>query len=267
MLGLSALGVLGAFEAGWMIGSRPPPIPVAPRGWGHTRPGPRPYPASFALPPHFLAPSIQRLPAPHGIITDIAGSGAAVALTIDDGNDSAVVAEYVKFCQDTGMRLTFFVTGSRQSWTDNAPAIQALLATGQVQLGNHSWSHPDFTLLGDSQIQAELQQNHDFMVATYGVDARPYFRPPYGRHNDRVDAAAAAIGYTVPVLWYGSLSDSTEISDGDLMSSATSWLLPEHIVIGHANYATVTRHFGEIADLIRGRGLVPVTLDDVFLRA
>lgn len=214
-----------------------------------------------------MPPTFARLPAPYGTITDIAGTGNAMALTIDDGNDGDVVAAYAKLCHDSGMRLTFFITGTRPSWTAHADAIRPLVASGQVQLANHTWTHPDLTTISDSEIQADLQANHDFIMATFRIDSRPYFRPPYGRHNRRVDAAAAAIGYTVPVLWYGSLSDSTDITDADLMASATSWLLPEHIVIGHANVPTVTRHFGEIVDLIRGRGLVPVTLDDVFLRA
>ncbi len=199
-------------------------------------------------------------------MTGLPGDGAAIALTIDDGNSTDVLAAYARLSLETGMRLTFFLNGSRPSWTDNAAALRPLVESGQVQLANHTWSHPDLRNLSRGQIADELMANHAFIETTYGVDARPYFRPPYGFHNGRVDDAAASVGYTVPVMWYGSLSDATEISDADLMASAQSWLLPQHIVIGHANYPTVTRHFEEIVAIIRGRGLVPVTLDDVFTR-
>jgi peptidoglycan/xylan/chitin deacetylase (PgdA/CDA1 family) len=265
-LTLLGLGGLAALGAGFAVGSQPGPVPIAPRGVGHPRPAPRPYPAAFPLPPHFVDPKLPRSPAPYGTITALPGDAPTVAITIDDGNSTEVVAAYTKLSFDSGLRLTFFLNGSRPSWTDNAPALRELIAAGQVQLGNHTWSHPDLRKLSRGQVVDELQRNHDFIGSTYGVDARPYFRPPYGNHNDFVDDAAASIGYTVPVLWYGSFSDSTEITDGDLMASAQAWLLPQHIVIGHANYPTVTRHFDEIIGIIRSRGLVPVTLDDVFSR-
>ena len=263
-LGLAAFAALGA---GYASGSDlfDPPATAA-RGVGNPRSAPRPYPTPFPLPPHFLTPHLARQPTPHGIVTSLPGDDAAIALTVDDGNSSKVVAAYAKFSRDTGMRLTFFLNGSRPSWTDNAAVLRPLVESGQVQLANHTWSHPDLRTLSESKIAHELMTNHDFITATYGVDARPYFRPPYGYHNERVNAAAAAVGYTVPVLWYGSLSDSTDITDAQLLESANSWLLPRHIVIGHANYATVTRHFDEIVAIIRARGLVPVTLDDVFAR-
>lgn len=264
VLGLAALSALGS---GVVAGSGLfAPSPVAPRGQGRPRPAPHPFPEPFALPPHFLDPKLPRAAAPDGVITGLPGDAPTVALTIDDGADSEVVAAYARLSLDTGLRLTFFLNGLRPAWTDNAAALRPLVSSGQVQLANHTWSHPDLRKLSRHQIADELMTNHDFIQTTYGVDARPYFRPPYGFHDHRVDDAAASVGYTVPVLWYGSLSDATAISDADLIASAQAWLLPQHIVIGHANYPTVTRHFDEIVAIIRARGLVPVTLDDVFGR-
>jgi len=223
-------------------------------------------PAPFALPKHFLEPNFTRASAPSGVLTSLPGNNTAVALTIDDGNSSAVVEAYTKLALATGLRLTFFLNGSKPSWTDHAPALRKLVDNGQVQMANHTWSHPDLTKLSSKEIADELMTNHDFIKKTYGVDARPYFRPPYGFHDDRVDSVAASVGYTVPVLWYGSLSDATLITDAELLQSANQWLLERHIVIGHANHPTVTRHFDEIIAIIANRGLVPVTLDDIFAR-
>ena len=175
-----------------------------------------------------------------------------------------MVRLYTEFAARTGMRLTFFLNGMRSSWTDNASALRPLVESGQVQLGNHTWSHPDLTKLSAAGVVAELQRNEDFIRSMYGVSAKPYFRPPFGFHNRAVDRAAASIGYTVPVLWYGTLSDSGLITTDQLKSFATQWLLPQHIVIGHANYMPVTECFDFIADLIRSRHLQPVTLNDYF---
>lgn len=266
-VGLFGLAGLGALGAGFVVGSHPATAhPPLIRALGAPHSAPRPFPKPFALPQHFTAPTLARAATPGGAIFGLPASLSLIALTVDDGNSTDVVAAYVKFLRDTGMRLTFFLNGRRPSWTDNASALRPLVESGQVQLGNHTWSHPDLRTLSTGKIVDQLMTNHDFITKTYGVDSRPYFRPPYGYRDDRVDAAAASVGYTVPVMWYGSLSDSTLISDADLMDSATRWMLPHYIVIGHANYPTVTRHFTDIVKIVHDRGLTPVTLDDVFLR-
>jgi len=164
------------------------------------------------------------------------------------------------------MRLTFFINGSRSSWTDNAKALRPLVDNGQVQIGNHTWSHPDLRKLSTAEVRAELLRNHDFIQSVYGVDARPYCLPPFGFHSPRVDRVAADLGYVTPVLWYGSLSDSGLLTPQQLRGFADQWILPQHIVIGHANCLPVTECFDYLANLIRSRELQPVTLSDYFAR-
>ena len=217
-------------------------------------------------PPSFRAPVLERRWSPGGVVSGLPGDGNLVALTVDDGGSSEVIAAYARWCAETGMRVTFFLNGSLPGWTEHAGLLAPLIANGQVQMANHTWTHSDLLTLDDAAIQQDLLINDDFIRNTYGVEARPYFRPPFGKHDARVDAAAAAIGYTVPVLWYGSFADSGEIPAEVLLQYANEWLLPQHIVIGHANHSPVTTVFPQIAQIIAERGLQPVTLDDVWYR-
>ena len=212
----------------------------------------------------FGAPSIVRVPVPSGTITALRGAKNLMALTVDDGNSSVVVKEYVAFAERTGMRLTFFVTGNRPSWTEHAAAMAPMIESGQIQLGNHTWSHPSLPTLSDKAVVDELTRNDSFIWNTFGVRGGPYYRPPYGNHDARVDALAASIGYTTPVLWFGTLSDSGEITRDQLIQFADKWILPERIVIGHANFPAVTKCFEHITWLIQSRAIVPVTLNDVY---
>jgi peptidoglycan/xylan/chitin deacetylase (PgdA/CDA1 family) len=211
-------------------------------------------------------PRLARVALPAGVITKLPGWHPLLAWTVDDGIDADVVGKYIEFAAATGTRLTFFINGAYPGWTKHAALLRPLVASGQVQLGNHTWDHPNLTKLSDSRVVAELQRNHDFISSTYGVDARPYFRPPYGFRNARVDRLAASIGYTSPVLWYGSLSDSARITPEQVVAFATQWFLPGHIVIGHANFPSVTTVFSQLSAIIHDRGLQTVTLDDMFIR-
>lgn len=267
-LGALAASAVMALTGGALMGDGfyTPPV-IEPKSEGRPRFRPRPDPHASPVPKRFGAPHLTRVPLPGGgSLYGLPGDGNLLSLTVDDGNDSEVVALYAKFAADSGMRLTFFLNGIRPSWTDNAALLRPLVDSGQVQLGNHTWSHPSLTSLSDTDIVSQLTKNDNFIKTTYGVEAKPYYRPPFGYHNDHTDAVAAGIGYTQPVMWYGSLSDSGAITDQQMTGFVNKWLLPQHIVIGHANFATVTRHYDEIVQVIRDRGLQPITLDDVFLR-
>jgi peptidoglycan/xylan/chitin deacetylase (PgdA/CDA1 family) len=211
-------------------------------------------------------PPVVKVPLPGGAITELPGEGNLLAWTVDDGSSAEVIRLYTEFAARTGARLTFFLNGAYDGWTENADLLRPLVQSGQIQLGNHTFDHVDLTSLSDAGVIEQLQQNHDFILTTYGVDARPYYRPPYGFRDDRTDALAASIGYTCPVLWYGSLSDSGLITEQQVVDFATQWFLPQHIVIGHLNYLPVTNVFPQLETLIAERGLRTVTLDDVFLR-
>ncbi|MEI4270660.1 polysaccharide deacetylase family protein [Klenkia sp. LSe6-5] len=219
-----------------------------------------------SAPPTFPAPDLVKVPIPPGRLTGLPGEGSLLAWTVDDGDDSSVVRAYTEFGRDTGTRLTFFLNGSKPAWTENADLLRPLVADGRIQLGNHTWSHVDLTSLNRTGVQDELQRNHDFVLDTYGVDMRPYYRPPFGYRDAATDAAAAEIGYTCPVLWYGSLSDSGLLTPDQVVGFADEWFLPQHIVIGHLNFTPVTTVFPQLRQIIDARGLTTVTLDDVFLR-
>jgi peptidoglycan/xylan/chitin deacetylase (PgdA/CDA1 family) len=210
------------------------------------------------------APLLAKHPIPGGTITGLPGSGNLMAWTVDDGADSDVVAAYAQFAKDSGTRLTFFLNGMYDSWTKNAPALRPLVDSGQVQLGNHTFDHADLTAQSEAGIVDQLSRNGAFIKKMYGVDAAPFYRPPYGYYDSRVGRVASSIGYTAPVLWYGSLSDSGRITDAQVVSFAQQWFLPQHIVIGHANFPAVTHVYPQLLDILKQRGLRTVKLQDVF---
>lgn len=239
------------------FGKMGPPLPTVPADTNV-------YPT--AVPFLFDAPQITKIPIPFGSISAFRNMPGVFALTVDDGISSEVVRAYTQFAADTGMRLTFFVTAQYSSWSDNIPLLRPLVESGQIQLANHTWSHPSLTKSSDSLIRSELGRTHEFLTANYGIDASPYFRPPFGNHDARVDAVAASQGYTSPVLWYGSLSDAGRISPEQLRGFADKWIGDQRIVIGHANFPAVIECLDYIAQLILERKLQPVTLNDVFAK-
>jgi peptidoglycan/xylan/chitin deacetylase (PgdA/CDA1 family) len=136
--------------------------------------------------------------------------------------------------------------------------------SGQVQIANHTWSHPDLRRLSDARVQEEIERNEEWIQRLFGVTARPWFRPPFGLYSDRVEAIAGELGYTRVLLWNGTLGDSGPISTDDLLQLAERYCRSGAVVLGHANHPTVLPLLDQLRTLLSERQLRPVTLDTMF---
>ena len=213
------------------------------------------------------ATSSNPVPAAHdwtGPQTGLPGEGKYIAWTVDDGADPEVVRAYAEFAHRTGTRLTFFINGQYPSFEQHRELLLPLVKSGQLQIANHTYSHAALTSLTDEQIVHELTRNDEEIMRLFGVSSKPYFRPPYGYYDARVLAAAASCGFTRPVLWYGSLADSSNISSAEVYAYAEKYALAQHILIGHLNYRGVVSELDRIRSLLDQRGLTTVTIRDYY---
>jgi peptidoglycan/xylan/chitin deacetylase (PgdA/CDA1 family) len=223
-----------------------------------------PPPVTPAAPPTPPPPARVTPPVAGTPVFGLPVEGPYLAWTVDDGANSDVIGAYARMARDTGTRLTFFPNGQYQGWAEHAALLRPMVESGQIDIGNHTFSHTALTKLSDQGIIDELSRNDDYLNRLFGVSPKPFYRPPYGFRNQRTDAVAASIGYSIPVMWYGSLADSAPLDEEQLVRNASEWFLPQHIVIGHANYVPVTHVFPQLLDLISQRGLRTVTLRDVY---
>lgn len=196
--------------------------------------------------------------------TGLPGEGKYIAWTVDDGADPEVVRAYAEFSRRTGTRLTFFINGQYPAFRQHRDLLLPLVKSGQLQIANHTYSHAALTSLTDEQIVQELTRNDEEIRRLFGVSSKPYFRPPYGYYDARVLAAAASCGFTRPVLWYGSLADSSNISSAEVYAYAEKYALAQHILIGHLNYRGVVSELDRIRALLDRRGLKTVTIRDYY---
>ena len=196
--------------------------------------------------------------------TGLPGEGKYIAWTVDDGADPEVVRAYAEFSRRTGTRLTFFINGQYPAFRQHRDLLLPLVKSGQLQIANHTYSHAALTSLTDEQIVQELTRNDEEIRRLFGVSSKPYFRPPYGYYDARVLAAAASCGFTRPVLWYGSLADSSNISSAEVYAYAEKYALAQHIVIGHLNYRGVVSELDRIRALLDRRVLKTVTIRDYY---
>ena len=162
---------------------------------------------------------LARVPAPAGVLSRLPGDGNQLALTVDDGASVPVVGAFAQFCADTGTRLTFFVNGANSSWSVNAPALRPMVDSGQVQMANHTWSHPYLNRLNPGAVADQISRNADFLRTTYGVDGTPFFRPPFGVHTQTSTGSPPIWG--TPRSPCGAVTSGTRDPRTKTASSAT----------------------------------------------
>jgi peptidoglycan/xylan/chitin deacetylase (PgdA/CDA1 family) len=187
-----------------------------------------------------------------------------MAWTVDDGCSSESLRSYIELAIENDLRFTFFVYSAMSPWKSQSKLLKPLVESGQIQLANHSHTHRDLTTLSFADVKKDVTKCHNFIEKTYGVDARPYFRAPFGTLNSGVINAAAEIGYTQPVAWSGSLVDTQNQLTRRLLYHAENSFQDRGIVLSHANNLVVSRNFDALMEVINARNLSLVTLNDVF---
>jgi|GEM_PF-5476248 len=117
-------------------------------------------------------------------------SGKNIVLTFDDCADSGRISDILDVLRFFGAQAIFFPTG--QCAQNNPALFEKAIADGNL-IGNHTYSHPHLTQLSDSEIVWQLQNGPPQSLGSY-------WRPPFFEHNDRIDAIAVSLGYTL-MMW------------------------------------------------------------------
>jgi peptidoglycan/xylan/chitin deacetylase (PgdA/CDA1 family) len=194
-----------------------------------------------------------------------------VALTFDMGGRLDPALDIVAWLADHEVPATIFPTGRTATTTPEGLAV--LEAIGEQRdlfdLGNHSWSHPDFRELDDPAIRDQLERTEAAMLATVNLSTKPWFRPPYGGIDDQIPVSAAAAGWPDTVLWDIDTIDWKPRDDGgptadEIVDRVLSSAQGGSIVLMHlGGYETLAALPGIVAGL-EDLGLEPVTLDTMF---
>lgn len=108
-----------------------------------------------------------------------------IALTFDDGPNPVTTPQILSILEREKVRATFFVVGSRVR--GNEALLRRIHHDGS-EIGNHSWSHPNLTLLKPKQIKEQVAATQQ-VIRSAGVPAPTLFRPPYGLADAKVKAA------------------------------------------------------------------------------
>ncbi len=241
---------------------RPTPTPGTGASASPTRPSASPSGGGAVTPPPVSrAATVVR----HG-----SRSTPTVALTFDMGGRLDPALDIIGWLIEHDVPATIFPTGRTVAETTDGRAVMELVASRRQQfdVGNHSWSHPDFRDLDAEAMRSQLERTQSALLSTVNLDTRPWFRPPYGGVDDQVPAVVGAAGWTSVVLWDIDTIDWRPESDGgpsaaDIVEEVVDRAEGGSIVLMHLGGHRTLEALPGIIDGLRDRGLRPVTLTEL----
>ena len=118
-------------------------------------------------------------------------------LTFDAGYENGFMPKILEVLKKEKVPATFFVTG--HFLESQKKLSKQIVKEGHI-IGNHSWSHPDFTVMNEAQIRDELERVKVKTKELTGQQEMKYLRPPRGIFSERTLQVAKDAGYT-HVFW------------------------------------------------------------------
>ncbi|QHT59073.1 delta-lactam-biosynthetic de-N-acetylase [Paenibacillus lycopersici] len=174
-------------------------------------------------------------------------------LTFDNGYENGYTPAILDVLKAKGVPAIFFITGHYVK--DKPELVQRMVAEGHL-IGNHSWSHPDMSVISSAQINAELAKVKTAVAELTGQKEMTFLRPPRGIFSDRVLAVSKEQGYT-SVFWsvaYRDWEPSAQKGWKYAYDNVMAQLHPGAVILLHSVSKDNADALGRIIDAARGQG-------------
>jgi peptidoglycan-N-acetylglucosamine deacetylase len=162
------------------------------------------------------------------------GTGRLLALTYDDGPNTAWTPTLLELLAKHDVKATFFTIGK---YARQQPALLREVAAAGHPIGSHTFTHVTMALHTDETIRRELRQTRA-AIEEAGVEmalvaGRRLMRPPYGRRRPGTVRVLWQEGY-IPILWSVTLWDwSKGVTTEKIMRKANKHIRGGDIILLH----------------------------------
>jgi peptidoglycan/xylan/chitin deacetylase (PgdA/CDA1 family) len=181
-----------------------------------------------------------------------------VALTFDDG-PTPYTDRLVDVLTEAGAKATFFMIGNKVAAN---PEGAKRVAEAGMEIGNHTWEHPDMTAIDAQYVPDQLAKANAAITAATG-QTPVLWRPAGGLTNDAVNAVAAKEGLS-GILW--DVIPFDWINDAD--TAATRYMLmtqikPGSVVLLHDTDSSTVDLVQQFIPVLKANGYHLVTVSQL----
>jgi peptidoglycan/xylan/chitin deacetylase (PgdA/CDA1 family) len=178
-----------------------------------------------------------------------------VALTFDDG-PSPYTDRLLQILKDNDAAATFFLIGNKVAAN---PAGAKRIAEAGMEIGSHTWEHPNMTTIPPKEIPAQFSKAGDAIEAATGQ--RPQLvRTAGGLINDAVLAEAGKQGLAdinwdvIPFDW------ANDANTGATRYMLMTQIKPSSVVLFHDTYSSTVDLVYQFIPVLKANGYHLVTV-------
>ena len=202
--------------------------------------------------PGSVAPSTRGASVGERLVLDIWRHRPEIALTIDDGYNSANCRRIANILRAKNVPATYFPYARVFS---GAPATWRYISSRGFRVGNHTVSHPFMTRLSYSSQLQQITRAQRILPERHRTDhASGCSALPYGSYNLDTRRAAGAAGIRYLVLWDTTFADTATMSDAAHFRHAMRGTKGS-IILLHCGPASSVRILPRVIAAYRARGL------------
>jgi peptidoglycan/xylan/chitin deacetylase (PgdA/CDA1 family) len=181
-----------------------------------------------------------------------------VALTFDDG-PGPYTDRLLQILKDNDAKATFFLIGNKVAVD---PAGAKRIADAGMEIGNHTWEHPNMATIPTDDIAGQFSRANDAIAAATGRTPTLY-RPAGGLSTDAVRQTAGRFGLA-EILWDVIPFDWANDSN----TAATRYLLmtqikPGSVVLFHDTYSSTVDLVYQFIPVLKANGYRMVTVSEL----
>jgi peptidoglycan/xylan/chitin deacetylase (PgdA/CDA1 family) len=189
--------------------------------------------------------------------------GPYIAMTFDDGPSATLTPKLLDLLATRHIKVTFFVIGENVA---EHPEIVARAAREGHEIGNHSWSHPNFGKMSDDNVRSQLRRTDDAIRSATGN--RPtLMRPPYGTITAREKHwIHDEFGYRI-ILWDVDPYDWKRPGPAVVRNRILKETQPGSIVLSHDIHPGTIEAMPSTLDALEAKGFKFVTVSELIRMA
>jgi peptidoglycan-N-acetylmuramic acid deacetylase len=187
-----------------------------------------------------------------------------IYLTFDNGYEEGYTDDILNVLKEEKVPATFFVTGH---YVKSEPELVKRMADEGHIIGNHSYHHPDFTVLSKKAMKEELESLEQAVAKVSSQKEMKFMRAPRGTFNEQTLKWSSELGY-IQVFWSLAFADwHTDQQKGAdyAYEQIMKQVHPGAIILLHAVSADNAKALSKVIKDLKKQGYDFRSLDDLVI--
>lgn len=188
-----------------------------------------------------------------------------IYLTFDNGYEQGYTEDVLDILKEESVPATFFVTGH---YVKSEPGLVKRMAADGHIIGNHSYHHPDLTILTKDAMKKELETLEKAVADVSKQKELKYLRPPKGAFNEQSLEWSNELNY-IHIFWSLAFADwnVNEQKGGDYAyEQIMKQVHPGAIVLLHTVSSDNASALSKLIKELKKQGYHFKSLDDLVMK-